>query len=274
MSLTIDITKFNSMLSELSARVGKPVADVTKAEVGSVLKAWAGNTKVAKPEILERHARKMAVHSMRKTMYGAVKSGKVKPREAYINWGAGKSNALGTGGIWWRASNSKSGKAVFVPIRTGGGAVPDSRKNRKAWPATVQDAANLHESEQERITKASMGAAGLARQSAVQIADSVGIRLEEVKGGGISASGLRKAREAIASNGMVYTNGTGKEYTDAKGTVFELVNNLPYCRRAKMDRGLDRAITGRMGLFRKNIEKGVFDSAATISKKYPNIFVQ
>jgi hypothetical protein len=270
MSLSIDITRFNLMIDEMGRRVGLNTKYVMRKEVGSILKKWAGLVKVTPPDQSERKSRQFLVHNI-------CGSGKGVPAErgAWINIGnrSDKRNTLGVGGVWWRTPNTKSGESRFIAIRAGQGGGYTKRDGRKRAPLSALTATAQYDGRIAAEIVKGMGARSLARQSVVQAADMIGIRLEDVEGGGISAEGLRKARSAIASNGRFYQNGAGSEAETAKGMIITVTNRLPYGKGAKLDTKLEQAIRGRVSFFEKNLGMGVFKDYKTIADKYPGMKV-
>ena len=104
----------------------------------------------------------------------------------------------------------------------------------------------------------------------MQIADDLGIILEDVPGGGASASAIAKARAALASNGRSYINGVGTPaYVENKSFVATMKNSLPYNVKAGLDRVLVSTLAGRAKFFQQNVARGVFASQAETVKKYP-----
>ncbi len=112
--------------------------------------------------------------------------------------------------------------------------------------------------------------AGLARGSWVLIADSLGIALESVTGGGsISAGAIAKARESRAKGGVQRNNGASRIESD-KGKFFvTLINRLPYGRRIGLDRMLAAVVNGHAQRFFTSVKKGFDGSLAQTFQQFP-----
>lgn len=131
---------------------------------------------------------------------------------------------------------------------------------------TVSDVANKSRS---KLPKG-RAAAGLARQSWIQIADSLGIDVGSVQGGGsLSAAAVAKARAAIATTGKPNQNGTSISLGDDEKAAITLINRLPYGSAIGFDRTLLTVIAGRAGYFKKSYENGAFDTMAKAAAAFP-----
>ena len=115
-------------------------------------------------------------------------------------------------------------------------------------------------------TKAS---AGLARQSWLIIADSLGIRLEAVPGGGISSSGIASARAARARGNKQLYNGTSQTEVEAGKFAVTLINRLPYGNKLRFQGILTAAVAGRVKFLQTAIAKGFAGSVADVAKLFP-----
>ena len=120
---------------------------------------------------------------------------------------------------------------------------------------------------------AGLRAIGLARQSVVQSADSLGINLEQVQAGAISGSDIAKARSAVPSSGVRYQNGTGKQTKGLGQFTIEVTNSYPYNAKMKMDVALSGVISSRVGFYERNITRGVFQNLQAVEKAYPYVTI-
>jgi hypothetical protein len=82
---------------------------------------------------------------------------------------------------------------------------------------------------------------------------------------------LAKARDALASDGRAYKNGSARETGEARRFTIVLTNRLPYGRRINLDRVLVGAIQGRVKFFERNVALGVFKSLEKTLKAYPGV---
>jgi hypothetical protein len=103
-----------------------------------------------------------------------------------------------------------------------------------------------------------------------QIADDLGIILEDVPGGGLSAAGIAKARRALTSGGKNYKNGIGTAaFEQNKNFFVTLKNSLPYNVKMGLDRVLLGVLAGRAIKFQENVRRDVFASHAETVRAYP-----
>jgi hypothetical protein len=263
----IELQKFSAAGRTIAAAVGTSVNIWARAEAGVILKTWAGRTKVRTEKALGRSGLLMANRQARSAAGFQRARGHVDPGQASVNLGIrGKF-----GRVWYRTETP--GKPKFI-LAYGDGFIPTPRKiPGAAWPA-VQQLAHRFQSIYQPIVAAAKKSAGLSRQSIVQIADDLGIRLEAVKGGGnLSAAGLAKARAALASNGQHYRNGRGEIADSSKSFYLTLINRYPKLGPLFMDKTLQWVITGRLKYFERNLEEGVFLSAKSAAKAYPYVEV-
>lgn len=268
--LSVDSRGFSRALEEMSRTTGLALRKIIIAEAGSILKACAGDTKVATEKTVTQKA---INRTLGKTGLGLTKAN--DPGDISINTGA-----RGTfGRVWVRspAQRRGSGKPFRLAGTIGERTLSFSPERyhwrRPAWTDITEAVADAAY-QLAKVIPAAKKSIGLARQSWVQIADSLGIRLESVPGGRISASAIAKARAAIASTGRPYTNGLGRRHDEAQSFFVTLVNRLPYGTRIGLDRILAKNINGRVRYFHENMRRGVFDHLSTIARKYPGLDIR
>lgn len=236
--------------------------DVLRSEAGVILKQWAGRTKVGTAAAAARIARLRAIKKLGLTQ---------APNRGDVSVNAGWKSTTPYGMVWVkRTAKGGTGKkyimlrdGYFQPgMRTG----PKWRGFGDAAVAKVRPAVM-------KATQAAVKSVGLARQSIVQIADSLGIDLVKVAGAGADAAGIAKARAAIASTGKSYRNGTGTSAGTEVKPYIDLFNSLPYAtsRKLRMDRTLIGIIHGRTKHFQKAYERGAFESLKKLQRAYPNL---
>jgi hypothetical protein len=256
-TLTIDAKGFRRALLGLSQFSGQSVARVIRAEAGSILKACAGETKVSTVAQVDLRARVRVIRDLDLT-------GGKRNRDASISVNAGLRGPFGRvfkrkkDGTGWRRTHEAGFRPLWQHYKTGD------------W-IDLQEAITTVRNALSRAIPLARGSVALARQSWVQIGDDLGIRLESVPGGRISAAGIAKARAAIASNGQAYRNGLGSEHAQAKAFFVTLVNRLPYGRKIALDAILSRSVQGRVRFFEQNLAKGTFNELARIARSYPGL---
>lgn len=250
---------YQTALRALVAAAPVSTERVLRAEAGIILKTCAARTKVAKAAAITTNERLRIVKDLG---YAHGRSG-----------GFGIAINAGIRGVFgkvWRSTTRKDGTwglqqthdANFRPLnRHFGDAVWIDLKE------AVEDF-RLEASKRIPLAKAS---AGLARQSWIQIADSLGILLEAVPGGGISGAGLAKARAALTSQGRAVQNGFSEQHRLAQSYFLRLVNRLPYGPSAGLDSTLATVLAGRADYFRQNAARGVFGDMKKLLRAYPGL---
>lgn len=260
MQAAIDIkpvlTGYSAALRRLGQMTGFKQQDVLRAEAGSILKTWAGRTKVATLAQIDRRERLRAIKGLGYTQ---------APNKGDVTVNAGFKPAP-FGRVWIRVSRDRK----FALARAAKFA-PSGNRFGKLWEADIRDAELDTQAAIARRIPIARRSAGLARQSVVQIADSLGIDLDRVAGGGVSGAGLAKARAAMASNGRAYKNGSGVTGGTDTRPYIDLLNGLPYAANIGMDRTLVGVIAGRAKMFDKIYSKGAFDSFSRVARAFPNL---
>jgi len=268
-TLKVDTRGFQAALTGLSKFSGRDLRHVIRAEAGSILKACAGQTKVATTAKTDKR-------SIRK-LFGAKGLGltsATKPGDVTIN--AGIRGSFGR--VWVKSSEPHRGtgrgfrKAGFIS-KPGASFRPENYHWKNSTWGDINEAVDSVKATLKDAIEAGRRAIGLARQSWVQIADDVGIPLESVPGGDLSAAGIAKARAALASNKRPYINGQSREFADNRGYVIELINRLPYGTKIGLDRILAKNINARARFFEKNLETGVFNRLRDMARAYPGLTI-
>lgn len=268
-----ELKKFSDAGRVIAAAIGTSVETWARAEAGVILKTWAGRTKVAKPRPVEISSLIFAYRVARRVagMAGSGNKGRTGPGQASINLGIRHGN---DGKVYYRTrkKGAAGGRAGFQDV-FGPGFTKAKRIDGRDWGAVSTMVSDFRANVRARVA-AGQRSIGLARQSIVQIADALGIRLEMVKGGGaLSTAGIAKARRALASNGHVYVNGTGNEQKSATKFFISLINRYPKAFPSGMDRVLSGVIHGRLKYFQRNLEEGTFLSAERAARAYPYVAV-
>lgn len=267
-SLRVNAAGGFGYLADLEKALPGAMRQIVRGETGSILKECVLRTKVAKKNVVELRAYSEASRITRRAFFGG--SGKTVPKGTmYINNGRYKGGA-GQGRTWYRTPEGN-----FV-LMFGDGMTDPSRSDislgKKLYVESRKMRAYMKRQIKYRV-KEGLKSIGLSRQSWVQIADSVGIQLETVKGGKSAAAAVRKARRSMASNGMSYLNGTGSELRAGFAFAIRLKNIYPLAEKIGMDSVLEGVVMGRIQYFQQNAKHGVLSSARKIAAKYPNITV-
>ena len=265
MTVTVDASevmlKYRLAFARLKALPGFDQKAILRAEAGVIIKTWAGRTKVTTEQKAERRMRSAVAWrlSMHKTSFN--------PYGITVNDGSRR----GTEGlIWFRTRN---GKFQNVGAIYSGGFFSANNIHYKDsdWERILEGVTSYTRLMLERRPKV-MASRALARQSVIQIADTLGIDLTSVEGGGsLSSAGIAKARAAIASNGSSYQNGTGQEEGDLIRYHVDLINRLPFNSKLGMDATLVGVVAGRAGYIQRSYERGAFDSMKRVAAAFPEL---
>lgn len=264
MKVTIDASAataaYSKAFQHLKSLPGFDHRETLRAEAGSILKQWAGKTKVATEQSMRLRVRSRALRSV-----------------GLVNMQAGNDVTINSGirgeegRVWFKTRREKYQLAAVISIETGQVAFQNLHFRPDDWSKIVSSI-NAYRAEYPKQRAAAVASAGLARQSVIQIADDLGIDLNEVEGGGISAAGIAKARAAIASNGQSYKNGSGNQGGNEVKFYVELICNLPYGIKIGMDSTLAFVLQNRAKYIEKSYQKGAFDSMSRATRAFPNIF--
>jgi len=266
----IELKKFSEAGRVISAAVGTSIETWARAEAGVILKTWAGRTKVATAEKLARRGLLQANRGAYRAAGWPFMKGRTTSGRASINLGI--RGTMGKVYYRTRKAGEAGGRAGFQDV-FGPGFSRGKRIAPVDWGA-VSSFVEAFRRNYHATIEAAKRAGGLSRQSIVQIADDLGIRLENVRGGGsLSAAGLAKARRAIPQNGRIYKNGYSIIGSDAKSFYLTLVNRYPKIGPLFMDRTLQGVIGGRIKYFERNLAEGTFLSASRAAKAYPYVEV-
>lgn len=258
-----ELQKLTRAFRAVAAATSRDARGVVRGFVGSVLKQWAGRTKVSTVQKADYRTRAQVIKSLDLTKA-------TDPGDVSVN--AGIRSAFGR--VWVRSKQPKRGAGR--PYRMALQLSPDGSTLRWRdfhWSdkqyIDIAETADLVIRRLPKWIQRGRAAIGLARQSVIQIADALKIDLTRVPGTGVSPAGVAKARAAMASNGHRYTNGLGQEEDSLRGLFITLINNYPLAEKLKMDQTLAGVLTGQVKYFDRNIEEGVFLSQREVARAYP-----
>lgn len=228
-------------------------------EAAVILKTWAGRTSVS---TLARADLRTWVHTVRSLDL----TGGKRNADATITVSAGLRGPRGR--VWMRKRDGsgwrRTHNAGFSPI--------NQHYKRGDWIDLQEAIATVQSAVRRNIPKG-RGAVGIARQSVIQIADDLGIALENIPGGGtLSAAGIAKARAAIATTGRMYRNGYGQQGGNEVRHYVDLFTRLPYGTTIGMDRTLAGVLAGRAKYIEKSYETGAFNSVRAAARSFPALF--
>lgn len=253
--------QLSAAIKDIARLTGFSERQVTLAEAGSVLKQCAGRTKTANPAQIDVRTRVSILRRL-----GDTRSGQSADSTGMTTINAGRR---GIAGLMW-VKTAKTFKIAGVQSFDGQKFTPANRHWKDEDWITIKSTQSGASQFLAKAMPLARQSAGLARQSWVQIADAVGIRLEDVPGGGASPGAIAKARGALNSSGRYYVNGTATEQEQAAKSYFvTLINRLPYHAKAGLDTVLAGVLAGRVGLYRRTFANGAFKSIAKSAHNYP-----
>lgn len=257
---TEDLRKFST--------VGRAIADAAEItmeqwieiEAGAVTKEWAELVSVSSEDSARFRSRSKtaADESLQnsETHGGTVNTG-----------GKGGSPGL----VWIRTKGKRAKKGFSLA-----GTVDDSGRLTFAWRhyktetwAKISSAVAAYAEKLGKAIPAGQKAIGLARGSVVQIADSLGILLENVKAGNLSSAAIAQAREARPSDGSFHQNGRGIR-EKGEGTFFiELINSYPALHEAGIDTALDVIVARRLTQAQSTLNAALSKNLAYLQRQFP-----
>ena len=256
-------TAYSAAFRKLRTLPGFDQQVILRAEMGSILKTWAGRVPVANGKRTDAKSRLAVLKKAGHYLTSAdAKSG-------FVSITAGLRG--GTHGLIWFRTRKNIPQAVGSVSDSGAIKYLNRHFRDEDWQA-ITEGANYFAGAAAAALARGRGSIGLARQSVIQCADQVGIDLASVQGGGISDAGIAKARAAIASSGRAYQNGTGSQGGDETKCYIEAINRLPYGVAIGMDMSLAFVLQGRAKFIETAYKKGAFDSMKKAAAAFPNIF--
>lgn len=221
------------------------------SEAGSILKTCASRTKVATDAKIKAGARLRSLKSLDLT------NGRDVTVNAGIKGPYGRVFMKKKSGNGFRRTHDDN----FKPL--------NQHYKNADWQklsAIVNDAKKIV----AKVTEQAKSSAALARGSWVRIADSLGVKLEDVPGGGgIGSSAIAKARAARARGGKEKNNGASKVESTAGRFFVTLINRLPYGRKIGLDRMLTVVVAGRAKFMLTAVKKGFDGSLTQTAKLFP-----
>ncbi len=243
---------FAMAVDQIGKLTGLDRRKIVQAEAGSVLKRAFGETRRPPSQaVLTTSGRLRSMRSLGFTGGGP------------ISITSGKRGAV-YGRVFLRKKNGDGYRRThdgnFAPL--------NQHYTDEQW-AALREAINDAKIVVGKVVPEVKRSAGLARQSWVLIADSLGIRLEAVPGGTASAGAIASAREARARANKQARNGTSRVEQDPMRYVVTLINRLPYGPKLNFQGILDAAVAGRAKYLQTALIKGFAGSAQDVARLFP-----
>lgn len=248
-----ELNKFTDAGKQIAASANASFEQWATGEMGVVLKTWTAHTNVITPAKAAIEARAEASKK--------VLGDRAAQRAARLSLNTGRRG--GAPGILWRRNK---GQSFWAAGKVEG---DSSFSASKGAAGKLEGIGRAAAGQVAKSKAAAMKAIGLARQSIIQSADMLGIVLESVRGGEVSAGAISSARQAVATNGQRYQNGTGT--TTHAGGVFtiEAVNSYPLNAKLRMDVALANILQARATLARNTLQAAMSRNLKKVEAAYP-----
>lgn len=262
-----ELRKFHDAGRAIAQAANVGLEDWARGAAGVVLRDWTSNVPLVNPKRIDDRARgrvnlELGISRKQNQSFSG------NPYQITVNTGGRKGRPEI---VWTR--NEKTKKWQIAGTASGGAFVPANRHWTDAMWAKISAGASKFAGLAPEFITRGHSAAGLARQSVIQIADALGIALETVKGGRLGAEGIAQARSAVASNGKTYQNGTGTYRKTDTSFEIEMVDRYSRNKEAKVAEALELAVATQVVQFKTNMINGVFASVAKTVKAYPYLSV-
>lgn len=263
-----ELSKFTNAGNEIVRAVGTTFEEFAEGESGLILKAWAGLIRASSEAEAEVRGRnrvlsKLGLTGGRDVTINAGLKGPegivfVKSTRMY------KRNGGGKGYRFYQIGKIGHNAGQFTPHT--------QRVADQQW-AEAQQAIQSFQA-QAGVIAIARRTVGLARQSVIQIGDSLGIMIDRISGAGLSGSDVVKARNAVASDGQTYQNGYGVRTKSGTQFSIELVNQYPNLREAKVDIALAQAVGGRVQVMTKILMSKFRPSLDRVARQLPYLQIR
>ena len=232
--VNIDASNLVFAMREMQQRLGLPtIQPIVENEVRAILSKAIQLTK------------KGSVKKIRESVYGRIPQKKMPGR---------KVSQPGTG---------KQKRRIRATDNSGWITTPDGRKWQRSWTIPDDAWSDLMESKKEDFGE-KKARIGLAAQTWLQIAQDLQLQVDAQK----------RVVNAKVGGAIKRHRASGvKEKSDEHDFVIYIAYDNPIGRYAGARSALTKAINGRVGFFRNNVRRGVFDNLSEVAKKYPGLNV-
>ena len=250
-----ELRKFHDAGKAIAAAANVGLEQWARGASGVILKDWTAGIALANPTRIPDRARgrvnmELGITRTQNQSFSG------NPYQVSVNTGGRKGHPEI---VWTR--NPKTKKWAVVGTASGGSFTPANRHWTDAAWALMSAGASKFASLAPVAIARGKSAAGLARQSVVQIADALGIPL--------ATAAAAQARGAVASDGKTYQNGTGSITKSATAFQIEMIDRYSRNREAKVAEALEFAVGIQVGQFKANASAKVFESVEKTVKAYP-----
>jgi hypothetical protein len=258
-----ELNKFAAAGNAIATSVGTTFENWAMGEAAIICKQWMAHTPIADPAKVLLGSRSRATRKARISTLTA------------FNMTANTGRRGGKiGRIWRRTANGKF--QIVGDVDDAGAFSPENKHyNGRTWSAINRNASN-YGSILPGIIKASQGAIGLARQSILQIADSLGMAMDAAGGGGVSFNNeeLGKIRSAKASDGRFHLNGYSIKSKSNNNFSVTLVNRYPRIQESRIDVALEEVVNQRMAYQESTLGLLMEQDAKKLQQAYPYLSIK
>lgn len=259
----VELRKITDAGRSISTELGVALEEWADGEMGLILSKWAARIPTPRPAEVKLRARGQTSRKLGTDELN-------NPLGITVNTGLRKGRP---GMVWVPSEGKGKGKKRFRPL----GVIEDDSRfeplpihwKASAW-ARLSGAAEKYAGTVSEAVIAGLRAVGLARQSVVQMADALGIKIESVAGGPFTGAGVAQARAARASNGRSYVNGTGERIKTPDSFSLNGVNTYP-TSTPQMSLELQAVVMERVAAAEALLSSRVRRSLATVSRTHPYI---
>lgn len=249
-----ELRKISEAGRVISRETGIAVETWARSEAAAILSGWASGVKQSTVTSAERRARNKTLKDAGLTQFSGNTS------NLTINSGVrGKE-----GTIWRRNKRAGTFYAAGAVGHNGGGV----SWVKGGWAKAIE-VASAYVGELPAALAIGRRTIGLARQSIVQIADSIGLDLGHARAGTLSAADASAARNAVASDGKVYQNGHGSQQKTETSYSLELVNTYPKIQQAKLDAALEQVLARRISVAKGELNNDLSAALRRTSRACP-----
>ena len=230
-----ELSKFSAIGNAIATSAGSTFENWAMGEASIICKQWMAHTPIASPAKVLLGSRSRATRQARMSTLTAFG----------MTANTGRKGGQ-VGRIWRKTSNGKF--QMVGNVNDAGAFTPDNKHYKTRTWNTINKHANEYGSILPGIIKAAQGAIGLARQSILQISDSLGTSIESAGGGGgsFTTEDLSKIRSARASDGKYHLNGYSIKAKSSGNFSLTLVNRYPRIRESRIDVALNEVVNQRI----------------------------
>lgn len=260
---TKELQKFTQAGKAIADTMGQTFEVWAMGEASIICKQWMAHIPIANPQSVllgtrSRSTKEAQVRSLAKfgiTANTGRKGGKV-------------------GRIWYRTKGKKF--QIAGDVTDDGQFVPANMHFKDGAWSRISTGAQGYARILPGMIKAGKEAIGLARNSVLQIMESLGVTAESVNtgGGDISSADLAAVRSAKPSSGALYLNGYAVKESSGNKFSVTLINRYPRIRESRIDVALDEVLAQRLAYQQSNLSLQVEGDMRKLAQAYPYLAIK